>query len=87
MPKTIEAKIVFDANSFEIIGPVGVFRVCLMMKDSEEKSIVSVSHKVRAVSLRHYESLHTKCAKVLAKKYWLLSEQFLEKLEEQLLEK
>ena len=85
-PRLLEAKILFDANSLELMGPVGIIRLCLSTKESEDKSITSMAHKLRAFGQTHHDALFTAKAKSIAKRYWAYEREFLELLEKQLTE-
>ena len=83
-PKSAEARILFDANALELLGPVGIIRLCLSTRGAEDTAAASVAHKLRAYGLRHYEAMHTSRAKKIAKAGWAFEDVFFRKLKRQL---
>lgn len=83
-PGSAEARVVFDANAIELLGPVGIIRLCSCVKPHEEKTVASLAHKLRAFGQRYYSCLRTKSGREIAAGYWKFELEFLDRLDSQL---
>jgi len=65
--KTIEAKVVYDADKLQVIGPFGIIREISCDSGPRKMSFREAIKHTRATSQRLYNTLQTKTAKKLAK--------------------
>jgi uncharacterized protein len=66
--KTIEAKVVYDADKLQVIGPFGIIREIACDLKARKMGFVEAIKHTRAISKRLYKTLQTKNAKKLAEK-------------------
>jgi uncharacterized protein len=66
--KTIEAKVVYDADKLQVIGPFGIIREIVCDSGPRRMSFRKALKHTRAISKQLYKTLQTKTAKKLAKK-------------------
>ncbi len=83
-PQTIEAKVLFDADSFEFIGPLGIVRFGLCFKKSEADSTRSLKDRIYVAGKKRMDQLYTEAGKKAVQEYWEYEKQFFAELEKQL---
>jgi uncharacterized protein len=66
--KTIEAKVVYDADKLQVIGPFGIIREIACDSGPRKMGFRESIKHTRAITQRLYKTLQTKAAKKLAKK-------------------
>jgi len=66
--KTIEAKVVFDADKLQVVGPFGIIReICCDMVSPRNMKFREALEHTRTIEQKCFETLQTKTAKKLAK--------------------
>jgi len=66
--KTIEAKVVYDADKLQVVGPFGIIReICCDMVPPRNMVFREALKHTRAIEQKCFETLQTKTAKKLAK--------------------
>jgi uncharacterized protein len=78
-PKTIEAKVVFDADMINLISPFGIAKLIFMR--AKEKTFTESVDFAKKTTEAAYRELKTESAKKLAEKYWKLNRKFFKKFE------
>lgn len=66
--KTLEAKVVFDADKLQAIGPLGLMRELPYLNEANNSDFTKTISKIKEVQRSCYRLLQTKTAKKMAKK-------------------
>lgn len=80
--KTLEAKIVFDADKLQIIGPFGIIRQVVYFIQNEGDNFHSALEKTKKIQIDVYNLLQTDTAKKLAAKPHRLALEFFRVFEQ-----
>lgn len=78
--KTLEAKVVFDADKLQVLGPFGLVRELSYLNKVEGINFLEAVSKIKEIQRSRYEKLQTNTAKQIAKHPYKLAMKFLEEI-------
>lgn len=73
---SLEAKVVFDADALQVLGPQGIIREITLNTKARNKPLNQSVQDAREVERKFYQSLQTETAKKLIEKPHLLMKEF-----------
>lgn len=83
-PKTLEEKILYDADMLELIGPFGILKMFYVSTTKRKRDFFEAIKIAKMVNSATYRTLFTKTAREIAKPLVELQKEFYKQLDKQL---